>query len=76
MKHGLIAAVLTAAGFLDLQGSPPRDWVDGDTGHRADRQESRLPRRTRLGGLHFNSSRDDMVFAGDVGGGGGGHGRR
>ena len=34
MKHGLIAAVLTATGVLHLQESPPREWVDRDTGHR------------------------------------------
>ena len=30
MKHGLIAAVLTATGVLHLQESPPREWVDRD----------------------------------------------
>lgn len=34
MKQGLIAAFLTMAGVLHLQESPPREWVDRDTGHR------------------------------------------
>ena len=34
MKQGLIAAFLTAAGVLHLQESPPREWVDRNTGHR------------------------------------------